>query len=1191
MAVPRGLSFKRKCRYRVFYLSKHAKDAPLLLPMLLLMLACHIHRTLSWLNNEAALDSTCMSKPRCCTNVALLPSAIYQPSMHPELLPKLPGLRTGYVPLSPPRHKKVYCVILLLLSGDVSRNPGPSSIHATSADASLSQCGLCTKPVTWEDKGIVCDECSQWHHAACQGIHSRTFSVLEKEGSFIWKCLRCDGTNYSSICFDLHGISTSNAYDNISELDTLGNLDMDGSPVDGIPPKPRHSSTPSKTRATPSRAKAPLRTLNVNFQSIKGKRPLVENLLESTKPDVVFGTETWIDGSVSDNQIFPSNFKLYRKDRNLEGGGVLVAVRNEIPSSAVPELDSNCEIVWCKIEQEGQEDLFLGTFYNPATANTMGYEEMDRSLSNLASMPRKKKVLLAGDFNLPGWNWEDGTLKPGSPCVQNHRLVTGSFDDNGLTQLVTKPTRGKNTLDLVATNVPQLCNRVEILPPVADHDIVFTEFNISPHVPKQKKRKIQLFKKADWDSLKSDIRDADTKIRSMKADGESTNSLWEQFKDKLNESIQRHVPQKTIGSRNRKPWVSARLRRLIKKKDRAHRRMRKTGHDRDRKTFKALKRDVQCLLRRAYWRHVEDIVSDVSDDNERHGTRKRFWSFIKHQRADSQGISPLKSEGSLHQDPAKKAEILNHQFESAFSTASTFTSKEFEERCGMVGTYPAMQDFIVTEEGVRNRLMSLNPHKAPGPDSIRPLVLKECAREVAPIFTTIFNSSLETGRVPDDWKLAHVAPVFKKGEKYKAENYRPVSLTCVACKVMEHIITSQVMRHANNLNILHPMQHGFRKGVSTETQLIEFLDDLATNLDKGRQTDCIILDFAKAFDKVNHSLLTHKLHHYGVRGQTLRWIEDFLANRRQAVVVDGEKSSLVNVQSGVPQGSVLGPALFLFYINDLPDSLKGQCRLFADDTISYMIINKLRDALVLQSDLDKLNIWEETWLMKFHPKKCTVLTVSNKRSTILHDYTLHGHTLERVASANYLGVTITGNLKWAEHISRICKKANSTLAFLRRNLNIKNQALKANAYKALVRPQLEYGCAAWDPHHEQDITELERIQRRAARYVSGNYDPRASVTAMLQHLGWQSLEQRRQHHRLCILFKARHHLMQLNTGAYLQHPARATRHATSNTYRVPSSRTDIHKTSYFPRTIRDWNCLGEEIRNLEELDSFKLNLQ
>ena len=348
----------------------------------------------------------------------------------------------------------------------------------------------------------------------------------------------------------------------------------------------------------------------------------------------------------------------------------------------------------------------------------------------------------------------------------------------------------------------------------------------------------------------------------------------------------------------------------------------------------------------------------------------------------------------------------------------------------------------VSEEGVSKLLQETNPRKASGPDMIPARLLKECADKLAPILVVIFNKSLQTGTVPDDWKNANVSAVFKKGQRYDPANYRPVSLTCLCCMMLEHIIVSNVMKHVDGHNILTDCQHGFRAR-SCETQLVTLLHDLASTLDKGTQTDMVVLDFSKAFDRVPHGRLLRKLYHFGIRGNTHRWISSFLLGRTQRVVVEGCTSDSVPVVSGVPQGSVQGPLLFLLFINDLPDKIKSKARLFADDCIVYRLIKDPEDCADIQQDLHTLAKWESKRGMEFHPQKCSVMNLSRARSTIRYPYRLKGHTLESQDVTKYLGVDLQSTLSWKLHIDRISKKANRMLGFLRRNLRSCNEATKA----------------------------------------------------------------------------------------------------------------------------------------------------
>ena len=249
------------------------------------------------------------------------------------------------------------------------------------------------------------------------------------------------------------------------------------------------------------------------------------------------------------------------------------------------------------------------------------------------------------------------------------------------------------------------------------------------------------------------------------------------------------------------------------------------------------------------------------------------------------------------------------------------------------------------------------------------------------------------------------------------------------------------------------------------------------------------MDFAKAFDKVCHSLPVHKLYHYGIQGNVNTWIKNWLPNRQQSVVVEGEQSQFVSVDSGIPQGSVLGPCLFLYYMNDLPAKLHSSVGLFAEDTIVYLVIKSHEDARFLQEELITLTEWEEQWRIKFHPSKCTKLTVTNKRSPIMRDYNLHNHIL-----AN--GVTVTEDLKWDTHIHNICVKANQTTGFLRRNLNIWAVSIKQQAYFSLLHPLVLYDSTVWDPYTQTNIKKLEMVQRRAPRYVLHRHRNISSVTHM-----------------------------------------------------------------------------------------------
>ena len=398
------------------------------------------------------------------------------------------------------------------------------------------------------------------------------------------------------------------------------------------------------------------------------------------------------------------------------------------------------------------------------------------------------------------------------------------------------------------------------------------------------------------------------------------------------------------------------------------------------------------------------------------------------------------------------------------------------------------------------------------------------------------------------------------------------------------------MKHVDTYSILTDCQHGFRARRSCETQLVTLTHDLASSLDNGIQTDMVALDFSKAFDRVPHQRLMRKLHHYGIRGSTHHWISSFLTGRTQKVVVEGCSSDNVPVVSGVPQGSVMGPLLFLLFINDLPDKIISTTRLFADDCIVYRQIDRPEDCAVLQEDLNTLVEWESKWGMAFHPQKCSVLSITRARSPITFSYQLKGHVLELQDSTKYLGVDVQSSLSWKTHIDRISKKSNSMLGFLRRNLRSCSEETKANAYFSMVRSNLEYCSAVWSPNHKDQIRKIEMVQRRAARYTTNRFRNTSSVSSMLDHLQWESLESRRSKIQLTLFFKVIHNLIDIPADQYLTPSTSRTRATHSKRYRRFSPSTDSFKYSFFPRIVPLWNSLPAVIAEAPSLVSFKEGL-
>ena len=415
------------------------------------------------------------------------------------------------------------------------------------------------------------------------------------------------------------------------------------------------------------------------------------------------------------------------------------------------------------------------------------------------------------------------------------------------------------------------------------------------------------------------------------------------------------------------------------------------------------------------------------------------------------------------------------------------------------------------------------------------------------------------------------------------------------------------MQHLERNNILTHLNHGFRSGFSCETQLLTTTQDFLSSLDRGKQVDIAILDFSKAFDTVPHRKLLHKLEKYGIVGNIHTWLTNFLTTRTMRVVLEGEATEEVRVESGVPQGTVLGPILFLCHINDLPPAVSSQVRLFADDCLLYREISTFDDHITLQKDLQNLEKWAKDWGMRFNASKCYILNIK-KDSDFL--YQLDNTILKQVTSNPYLGVHFANDLKWHTHIDKISSKASSTLGFLQRNLKHCPQECRKTAYISLVRSKLEYGAIVWDSHYQTDIDKLECIQNRAARFIKQDYrtkDP-GCVTAMLQDLHLPKLQDRRRQLRLAFMYKMVEGLVpamppsnfftpkpqnkrRIKAKTFTEYSSTnvVERVACNNnrTFVVPDSTCEQYKHSFFVQTVIDWNHLSDQIVNSKSLSSFK----
>ena len=490
-------------------------------------------------------------------------------------------------------------------------------------------------------------------------------------------------------------------------------------------------------------------------------------------------------------------------------------------------------------------------------------------------------------------------------------------------------------------------------------------------------------------------------------------------------------------------------------------------------------------------------------------------------------------------------------------------------------------------------LLNVNPNKSPGPDGIHPKALKELAEILAKPLTIIFNTSIQTGIVPDLWKIGNIIALFKKGDKSDPGNYRPVSLTSVVGKLMEKIVRKVIVNHMIKNDLYSKKQFGFISGRSTTLQLLLVMEEWTEILDKGGAIDTIYMDFMKAFDKVPHKRLITKLESYGLSNQIIKWVDNFLNERNQKVTVNGNESCNRPVTSRIPQGSVLGPILFVIYINDLPECVEANTYLFADDTKIFREIKTEEDRKHLQDDLDKLQQWSDTWLLKFHPNKCKVMSISNKRLTevtttyYLHDQDGKSVELSRSEGEKDLGVMVDDKVNFDKHIQQQVNKANSIMGLIRRTYTFLDETSFRYLFQALVRPHLEYAEAVWSPFTKKDIDTIEKVQKRATKLIPSlkNMD----YPNRLKKLKMPTLQYRRLRGDMIEVYKIINGIYdhKVVTGFFELSDVEQTR-GHNKKLRKLSCKINKRKNYFSNRVIDVWNNLPQEAVSAKSVKDFEI---
>jgi hypothetical protein len=656
---------------------------------------------------------------------------------------------------------------------------------------------------------------------------------------------------------------------------------------------------------------------------------------------------------------------------------------------------------------------------------------------------------------------------------------------------------------------------------------------------------------------------------------------WDLFTEEINLAAKDFIPCIKSGKTEKKKrnmWADEKALAKIKKKRAAFQRYLQTKDGIDYLAYTRARNQAKAACRKA----VKDIEKRIA--KEAKTKPKAFYAYAKAKLSVHEGIADLvDKDGNVITNDIGKADLLNSFFCSVFTKENTDVMPDFAQRIDG----PGLTEITVDKNKVYKLLSTLDPSKAAGPDNMHPMLLKELAAAIAEPLTVIFELSLREGVLPTQWKTANVTPLFKKGERCKTNNYRPVSLTSVPCKILEQILRDNIFGFLDENKLLSPCQHGFVSKRSCVTNLLSVLDNWTSCLDDGIPVDVMYLDFSKAFDCVAHERLLTKLESYGIRGKVKNWIRDFLVGRRQRVKVNGSFSGWADVSSGVPQGSVLGPVLFVLFINDLPDLVRNLCSMYADDTKVYGPAASPEHCESLQRDLDSLVSWADDWQMKFNADKCQVLRIGS--NNMMHQYTMRVHgtdervQLESVNSERDLGVIIDSELKFSTHVESQVNKANRILGLIRRSYEHLDCESMRLLYVALIRPHLEFANCAWNPRLEKDKKLVEGVLKRATKCIPGlgrlEYEERLKVLKL------PSMCYRRIRGDLIEMYKFSHGYY--NCDKPFEFSELSTTRGHDFKVKKHFCRTGVRQHFFGNRIVDTWNALDSATVKAETLNSFK----
>ena len=917
----------------------------------------------------------------------------------------------------------------------------------------------------------------------------------------------------------------------------------------------------------------------------------ITNFLVHKKVDVLGISETHLLPSMSSSFIQIPGYSVIRcdTDTGIHKHGVCAYIKCGLKHEEV-HCPCNNALAFRLVDF----DLYVVVVYRPPSNSDIENQSL---LAAIRSLCTGHEAVIVGDFNLPTLSW-NALSDPVLPSTPRDLAFLNCFNVLGLLQWVLEPTfpRSGNILDLVLTTENDRVGDVVVDPPLpkCDHCAVAIRYIFQRTKAPQVKKGGMLFRqwhKGKYLEMNRRLEDVNWNFEFAYR---NCNDSYERFCEIVQELTNEFVPVKNKTS-SLSPWPCNPPPRLLRQRSALWNEFKRVRTSHGRRSseatetlneFRVVNEHIHNFQLSSQGSYEQSLLTKMKDDP------KLFHSYIRHRKSGRTSVGPLRLQsGELCDDPAVMCEEFALSFASVYTATIPSNPAPYEHLPQSLTTVDINQD------NVKALLDALDVSSAMGPDHIHPHVLKSCSLSLSYPLTLIFQKSLNEGVIPAFWKSSAIVPIFKKGSRCNALNYRPVSLTSVPCKTMERIIIGKLQEYLESNSVLSPEQFGFRSGRTTMDQLLLAYNEVSLAMDKGNAADMVFFDFSKAFDIVSHSVLLDKLLCLGIQGNLLQWLASFLLGRTMSVEVEGNCSSSHQVRSGVPQGSVLGPILFLLFINNIGAGLKCRYKIFADDLKIYSVVahkgasdlHYQQAVFSLQNDINKLFNTGVSWGLSMNSSKCVVMRFHGGNWDLPPPcYFLNGVPLSIASAYKDLGVIIEPNMRFHQHVRLTTQKAGGLASNLLRCMVCRNPEFMKTLFTSHVRPILDYCSCVWHTGFAQDVRLLEAVQRRWTKEIYGfenfSYGQRLHALNLFSIQGrllradliqyWRILTG-----RSCIQPES---LFTLSHNRHTRgHPLKLL---------VPDCRTDNRQRSFACRRIKDWNNLPQHVVTAPNQDAFKREL-